>query len=370
MNENLLTRIVDLAVAIQQIPAPTFQEEERISYLLDRFQAEGLCDVSRDAAGNLYARMPGTGSTLPLVVSAHADTVFPVTTDLTCRRLKERVYGPGIGDNALGVAGLFGLLWLLREREVTLPGDLWLVANTGEEGLGNLRGMRAVVERFDGKVLCYLVLEGMALGQIYHRGLGVRRYRIQAHTSGGHSWVDYGKPSAVHELARLVARMTEIALPARPRTTLNVGKISGGTSINTIAAEAVLELDLRSEDPAMLVWLAGSIERLVEQASRPGVQVTCRVIGERPAGGIPAGHPLVRLARSCLDRQGIPAHLGIGSTDANVPLSLGLPAVCIGLTTGGGAHTMDEFVRISPLSRGMEQLAALVEGAFRELPAL
>src|SRR5690606_12357518 len=155
-------------------------------------------------------------------------------------------------------------------------------------------------ERFDGQVLGYLILEGMALGQIYHRGLGVRRYRIRAQTSGGHSWVDYGRPSAVHELARLVTRMTEIDLPENPRTTLNVGMISGGTSINTIAAEAALDLDLRSEDPAMLVWLAGSVERLVEYASRPGLRVTCKVIGERPAGGIPAGHPLVRLARSCL----------------------------------------------------------------------
>jgi acetylornithine deacetylase/succinyl-diaminopimelate desuccinylase-like protein len=137
----------------------------------------------------------------------------------------------------VGVASLFGLLWALREERVELPGDLWLVGNVGEEGLGDLRGMRAVVARFGDQPLAYIILEGMALGQIYHRGLAVRRYRITAQTGGGHSWVDFGKPSAVHELARLVTHLADLALPAQPRTTLNVGVIAGGR-LRTIAADA------------------------------------------------------------------------------------------------------------------------------------
>ena len=189
MESSILNRVLDIAVAIQQIPAPTFEEGQRAAFLRDRFQDEELCDVSIDGVGNVYGRLPGGGTAPPLVISAHSDTVFPAATSLKVRREMDRIYGPGIGDNSLGVAGLFGMLWTINQRGIELPGDLWLVSNVCEEGLGDLRGMRAVVERFGDQVLAYLVIEGMALGQIYHRGLGVRRYRIHVRTSGGHSWV-------------------------------------------------------------------------------------------------------------------------------------------------------------------------------------
>ncbi|MEN8173180.1 MAG: M20/M25/M40 family metallo-hydrolase, partial [Chloroflexota bacterium] len=241
-----------LAIEIQQIPAPTFGEGDRAEFIKSRFEAEGIAEVDRDSMGNVYARIPGQGSSRPVILSAHSDTVFSKDTDLSIRRTADKIQGPGIGDNSLGTAGLFSLLWMLQEREISLPGDLWLVANVGEEGLGDLRGMRAVVDRFGSEPLAYIVLEGMSLGQIYHRALGVQRYRIRIQTKGGHSWANYGVPSAVHELAALVTKLTAIKLPRKPRTTLNVGMISGGTSINTIAAEASLELDLRSEDPQAL----------------------------------------------------------------------------------------------------------------------
>lgn len=366
MEPNLIARILDMAVAIQQIPAPTFTESERAAFVCLRFSEAGLSDVSVDAVGNVYGRIPGQGRARPVVVSAHTDTVFPAGTDLSVQREANKIHGPGIGDNSLGVAGLFGLLWAFQANRLAghLPGDIWLVANVCEEGLGDLRGMRSVVERFNDEPLAYIILEGMALGQVYHRGLGVQRYRINIRTQGGHSWVDYGRPSAIHELAALVTRLTALALPTRPRTSLNVGMIQGGTSINTIAAEAWLELDLRSEGDHALSDLTTQVEGLVQAANRSNVEANCEVIGRRPAGKLATNHPLVQLACQCLEAQGMHPNLGIGSTDANIPLSRGLPAVCIGLTNGSGAHTVKEFIFTEPLVRGMAQVVALVQGAF------
>lgn len=367
MDPTLARRTLDLAVSIQQIAAPTFSEQPRARFVQDCFLAEGLEDVGLDELCNVYGRLPGQGAAPPLVISAHIDTVFPIATDLQVSRDDHKIAGPGIGDNALGVAGLVGLLWALKRRNSPLPGDIWLVANVGEEGLGDLRGIRAVVNRFGAQVVAYLVLEGMALGQVYHRGLGVRRYRIAVNTAGGHSWVDHGRPSAIHELAELVTRLVALELPERPRTTLNVGIISGGTSINTIAAHAELELDLRSEGARALAGLAEKVELLVKGANRPGILVHSQVIGQRPPGKLPTSHPLVRLAEECLEGLGLRANLGVGSTDANIPLSQGIPAICIGLTTGGGAHTVNEYINTAPVAQGLAQLLSIVEGAFRKL---
>lgn len=367
MDSALVDRVLDLAVSIQQIPAPTFKEQRRASFLLEKFRKEGLSDVTRDSVGNVYARWVGNGDGPPLVLSAHCDTVFPDSTDLTLKRKEDKIYGPGIGDNSLGVAGLFGLVWALRARGTVLPGDLWLVANVAEEGLGDLQGMLNVVKRFEDRVLAYIVLEGLALGQVYNRGLGVKRYRIRVKTSGGHSWVDFGLPSAIHELAALITRLNALRLPRQPRSSLNVGVISGGTSVNTIAAQADLELDLRSEDSDTLDRIVERVESLIASANRPDVRVEAEVIGLRPAGELSAGHPLVRLAQRCLQDQGFEPVLGIGSTDANIPLSQSLPAVCIGLSTGGSAHTVDEFINTHPVQAGLNQLLCLVEGAFQEL---
>src|SRR5690242_19445034 len=211
---SLSSRLLDLAVKIQQIPAPTFHEGTRGEFVRDLFVKEHLRDVSIDETGNVYARHAGrNASAAPLVISAHLDTVFPATVNLQTREEPGKIFGPGIGDNSLGVASLFATLWGLQDKRIELDHDVWLVANVGEEGLGDLRGMRSAVQRFGGGVLGYLVLEGLALGHIYHRAIGVKRYRIHALTAGGHSWSDYGQPSAVHELASLVTRLTSIPLP-------------------------------------------------------------------------------------------------------------------------------------------------------------
>lgn len=365
---NIIERIIELAIRIQQIPAPTFHERKRAEFVRGLFEEEGLEDVSIDEAGNVYgllSNVTGQKSNVkPLIVSAHLDTVFPFEMDLSVRREGERVYGIGIGDNSLGVAALFGLMWMLTSPQPSSErrggGDIWFVANVGEEGLGDLRGMKAVVDRFGSDVLAYLVLEGMALEHVYHKAIGVKRYRITAKTQGGHSWSDYGQPSAVLELSKLVVQLSSLKLPSKPRTTMNVGRINGGTSINAIPAEAWLELDLRSEEQDELAELVSGVERLIEAANKPGVRVEAEAIGTRPAGEMSADHPLVKLAQACLVEQGLEATLTSGSTDANVPLSRGYPAVVLGVTKGGGAHTRNEFIETAFVEKGMRQLARFV----------
>jgi len=375
MDESVINRVLELAIKVQQIPAPTFSEGQRARFIQQNFLDQGISDVTVDTVGNVYAHLVGRGEALPLIISAHLDTVFPSNTDLLLTRSSDRLSGPGIGDNSLGLAALFGLFWELNDAGIDqlarlpLPGDLWLVANVCEEGLGNLRGMKAIVDRFGNNILAYLILEGMSLRHVYHRGLGVRRYHINVRTPGGHSWLDYGQPSAIHELAELVVKIKNLPLPADTRCSLNVGVISGGTSVNTIAAEASLQLDIRSESSQTLDMLIAQVEQAVGGAAQEGgdkVKVSAEVIGERPAGELPIEHPLVKLAVKCLDAQGITANLNIGSTDANEPLSRGLPAICVGITTGGGAHTLEEYIDIGPVGHGLAYLVDLIYAIFQE----
>jgi len=368
MNKNLqLSSLIDLAIQIQQIPAPTFSEGLRGEFVRGLFVNEHLQDVSMDSHGNVYARLAGKQKkTKPLIISAHLDTVFPNSINLQVKKEAGKIVAPGIGDNSMGVAALFGILWSLRARKMELEHDVWFVANVGEEGLGDLCGMRGVAARFNNDVIGYLVLEGLALGHIYHRAIGVRRYRITAKTAGGHSWSDYGKPSAVHELAGLVTQLTAIRLPREPRTTMNVGTFGGGTGINVLASEAKCDLDLRSEDPRSLENLIHQVEELFRHADRDGVKVLAEIIGQRPAGEIPADHPLVKLAMDCLHEQGLRGVLTAGSTDANIPLSRGIPAVVMGITSGGGAHTTHEYIDIDPIEKGMNSVIRFVERVGKE----
>ena len=192
------------------------------------------------------------------------------------------------------------------------------------------------------------------------QAIGVQRYKISVQTQGGHSWTDYGRPSAIHQLAALIAQISALQLPSHPHTTLNVGRISGGTSINTIAAEAWMELDLRSEAQRSLAALISQVEGLVEGARKPGVTLEMTMIGQRPPGEINAGHPIIRLAQTCLREQGIEPILTAGSTDANIPLSMGYPALVLGLTHGGGAHTLQEYIETSQLEQGLEHIVSFV----------
>lgn len=362
---SLAERVLDLAGAIQQIPAPTFQEQRRAEFLRAHFTQLGLSDVQVDEIGNVYGRRPGPAgaSARPVLVSAHTDTVFPAETALGLTRSDGRLAGPGIGDNSLGVAALSGLIWALEAE--SLPGDLWLAANVGEEGLGDLCGMRRVMERLGAAVQATIVVEGMTLGYVYHAGIGVRRFRATARAEGGHSWLNFGRPSAIHQLVRLAADLTQLRVPATPRSTFNIGTIAGGTSINTIAQHATLDLDLRSEQPAALADLVAQVEALADQHRRQGVNLELTVIGDRPSGSIPREHPLVQAAARSLEAAGYAPRFDTGSTDANIPLSQGRPCVCIGLTQGGNAHRPDEYIETAPVAAGLAVLAETVRAAFR-----
>ncbi len=368
MTTALVTRLLDLACTIQQIPAPTFAEGARAAFVRDQFTALGLADVELDDLGNVFARRPGQGQAAPVLLTAHTDTVFPAGTPLTLVRTADRIAGPSIGDNSLGVAGLFGVLWALAGE--ALPGDLHVVANVGEEGLGDLRGMRRVIDRLGGVVQATVVLEGMALGHIYHSAIGVRRLRITAHTEGGHSWLHFGRASAIHALMRLGAEIAGLNVPAAPRTTFNIGTVTGGTSINTIAREASFDLDLRSEAPAALAALVTRVERLVAGSNTAEVRIEAQVIGDRPAGSIPREHPLVQAAAQAMEAAGVTGYtFETGSTDANVPLSRGLPGVCVGLTRGGHSHRPDEYIETRDVERGLDAVTRVVRGAFATAPS-
>lgn len=350
--------IIDEAVAIQQIPAPTFAERPRADYVQSQFGACGLSDVTQDSLYNVYGRLPGRDAALPaLCIAAHTDTVFAAHTDLKIQRSNSRIIGPGIGDNSLGVAALLGAMRLLAK--VPRAADIWFVANTREEGLGDLGGIRAAVAALRPWLGSFIILEGLAFGQVYTAGICVRRLRISAHTAGGHSWLHYGQPSAVHALVRFAARLTDLTPPTSPRTTYNIGLIEGGQSVNSIATDANLTLDMRSEAAAPLATLEAEVRRLLDANAVPGVEFRVEVVGDRPAGSILTTHPLARAAAEALEATKTTPAFHSGSTDANYPLAVGLPAVTIGITTGGNAHRLDEFIDLPPVARGMWQLLLL-----------
>ncbi len=363
--------VIEQAIQIQQIAAPTFEEEARAAYVETRFAEIGLRDVQRDAVQNVYGRIAGAGSGEALLITAHTDTVFPAGTDLVIKRepALQKISGAGLGDNSLGVAALLGIAEsLLQDQQ---PREIWIVANTGEEGVGDLRGMRAAVDHLQATlpqpIGAAIVLEGMGLGRIVHQALGSRRYRIHVSAPGGHSWSAFGSASAVHVIAHIADKLARLDVPMTPRTSYNIGRIAGGTSVNTIAESAWLELDLRSEDSAALAAVIAQVETIVhryQSASwrNKGVKVTLEIIGDRPTGEIPVDHPLVRAAERALEDAGIRLEDGDNrsSTDANIPLSRGIPAICVGVTRGGNAHRLDEWISTREVERGMKHLGLLV----------
>lgn len=351
---------INLIQAIQQIPAPTFAEADRAAFVESQMRALGLQDVRQDDLHNVYGRFPGQHRRAPLIITAHLDTVFPLETDLRIRENGRLLSGPGIGDNSTGVAGLLLLAKSLIENQIKLTNDVWLVANVCEEGLGDLRGIRAVVEAF-GQSAKYVIVEGGLFGQISHQAIGVRRFRLEVSGPGGHSWGSFGAASAIHVLGHLISAIDKLPVPASPRTTYNVGIIEGGTSINTIAQSAALQLDLRSEDPSALQHLVDSVTDIVHQTNQlrrdEGIHVTMTAIGSRPPGQISRHTALVKTAVDALHyvgSQGITFMMG--STDANVPLSKGFTAVVLGLTESGNAHRLDEFIDPTRLPDGLSQL--------------
>lgn len=352
--------VIDQAIAIQQIAAPTFNEASRAAYVARQFEYLGLNRIETDELFNVYGLLEGKDRQRPAVmVSAHTDTVFQIDTDLTVHRDADLIYGPGLGDNSMGVAGLLGLIAALRESPEAPESDLWFIANTREEGLGDLGGIKAAFTKLKDQVAFVINLEGMAFGHVYHAGIAVRRLRIRAKAEGGHSWLNFGRSSAIHGIVELGASITRLRPPETPRTTYNIGLIDGGQSINTIASEASLWLDLRSEDSRALMVFENEVRHLIPPLVRSDLAFEIEVVGDRPAGQVPPDHPLVQTALAALEQVGTQGTLETGSTDANVPLSMGCPAVTVGITRGGNAHRLDEFIETRPIADGMRQLILL-----------
>ncbi|HYO87984.1 MAG TPA: M20/M25/M40 family metallo-hydrolase [Candidatus Limnocylindrales bacterium] len=358
---------IEQARAIQQIPAPTFAEAGRAVYVASEFRALGLEQVDSDRLHNVYGCRPGIDTKAPaLLVTAHTDTIFDAETDLAQRLEGDAVYGPGLGDNSMGVAGLLALArWLTVQPTPRVT--VWFAATSREEGLGDLGGMKAVFARLGATTGAVLNLEGLALGHIYHGGIAVRRLKVSASAGGGHSWLHYGRPSALHRLIDLGAALLELIPPVAPRTTFNIGLIEGGDAINAIASQAAFWLDLRSETSTALQRFEERVRAAITEASDEDARFAIEVVGDRPAGQIAVDHPLVHIGVTALAAVGIKAALETGSTDANVPLAAGCPAITLGVTRGGNAHRIDEYVELGPVLPGIQQLVLALRGALEYL---
>lgn len=370
--EAVTPEVLDLTLRIAAVPAPTDDELERSRLVGELFQLEGL-RYEQDHLGDVVATIPGriapTTGRKSLLIAAHLDTVFPRQTVLDVGQSDGRLTGPGIGDNSVAVATVVKLADLFRRTGDVPAVDILLTGNVGEEGLGNLRGIREVINRRP-DIGAVIALEGHNLGRVTHVAVGSRRYRLTARGPGGHSWGDFGRPSAIQALAKLIVEFDAIPLPRTPKTTLNVGTISGGVSVNTIAPDASCLLDLRSTDEATLLRLSERVLRLVERGNRSGaITFEAETLGERPAGVVPINSPIVTLASASLKQLGIEPSFDASSTDANVPIAAGIPAICIGLTTGGNVHRTDEFIDTAPVSLGIAQVA-LVSLALAEMLAV
>jgi tripeptide aminopeptidase len=351
--------VVALTEQIARVPAPTGEEGERSRFVGELFRQRGH-QTEVDALGDVVVPIAGRNGAAgaPVILAAHLDTVFPAATALRISRADSRLAGPGVGDNSLGVAALVCLPELLRAANEAPDRTVLLAADVGEEGLGNLRGMRAVLDaRPDAAAV--VAIEGHNLGRLTHVAVGSRRLKLTATGPGGHSWGDAGRPSAVHALAKVIAELSALPLSRSPKTSLNVGVFQGGVSVNTIAPEAWCVVDLRSVDAGALRRLGERVERVVAGANRGGVRVGAEVLGERPAGVVPLDSPIVRAATDVLGALGVEASYDASSTDANIPISRGVPAVCIGLTHGGNVHREDEYIELEPIATGLAQLALL-----------
>ena len=301
-----------------------------------------------------------------MLLCAHLDTVFGPEVPHAVVRHGGRLSGPGVGDNTVAVCALSALDALLPAR---LRHPVWIVATTGEEGLGNLAGVRALLDDPPGPVRAVIALEGNYLGRVNVTGVGSTRWRVTVTGPGGHAWEEASQPSAVHEAARLITALAGLARPeppapgpgqpGLPKTTVNVGLIEGGESVNSRARQARFLVDLRSGDPAALGALRTAARAVLEDPAVP-LGISVHEIGERPAGQLDPDHPLATLAADVLREAGIPPRLTAASTDANAAYPRGIPALTLGITTGEGTHTEQEWIDVDPVAAGLAALAATV----------
>jgi len=336
-----------------RIPAPPFGESERAAWFLERFQALGLTNVHRDEEGNALAEIAPqrTHHDGPcILISAHLDTVFPTGT--LCEPLEEpdrtRIYGPGICDNGAGLSALLGIAAALRFAHIAPPVPILFAANVGEEGEGDLRGMRHLFLRgeYRNRIAAAIALEGSGCSAVVTRALGSLRFRVTVTGPGGHSWSDAGAPNPIMVLSRALAAIDALELPAEPLVTVNVGHISGGTSVNSIPSSATALVEVRSTDIEALRATASAAQRICMRVNAHDgrAAVNLEQIGDRPAAALAEGSVLMQTVRAVDRHLNLATDERLGSTDANIPLSLGIPAIAIGTGgTGGNIHTLQEW---------------------------
>ena len=343
---------IEQQIAICQTPAPPFQESKRAEVYRQLFARLGLQNVRLDAEGNVLGERPGRRARPHLVVSAHLDTVFPPDADVRVTREGSVLKGPGIGDDCRGLAVLAAVVEALGKANVQTEGRVTFVGTVGEEGLGDLRGVKRLFrETLKGAVDRFVSIDGTGL-DVTNAGVGSHRYRVTYKGPGGHSYGAFGMASPIHALGRAMAKIAEFQVPSQPRTTFNVGRVGGGTSVNSIAFDAWMEVDLRSSGAAALDALDGRFRAAVEEArneenrragGKGALTVENQLVGDRPAGRTPESSPIVQRALEVSRCLGLPVSLREGSTDANIPMSLGIPAITIsGGGAGKGAHSLAE----------------------------
>jgi acetylornithine deacetylase/succinyl-diaminopimelate desuccinylase-like protein len=346
-------------VELCRIAAPTGKEERRAGSLAGRLKAEGLA-VARDGAGNVLAEVPGEPDLPRVALVAHLDTVFPDEGTVEVSRDGDWLAAPGIGDNS---AGLAALLAVARRLPRSGLGPILLVGTVGEEGNGDLRGARHLVESRGAELDLFLAVEGAMRDRVVRAAIGIERLRLTVRGPGGHSWGDAGTPGAIEAAAEAVRRLYDLELPSEPRTTLGVGTIRGGQSINSIPAETVLEVDLRSLDPEVVADLRSRAVSAARSCVPEGgpLELTVEPIGSRPAGALPADHPLLRHVREARREAGLaPAEEIASSTDANIPLAAGIPACAVGVGRGENVHRRSERLDVPSLRDGFRALLGLV----------
>ena len=357
--------ITEQQIRLTEIPAPPFGEERRARALSDLLGECGW-QVAMDDAGNVVAESGGDAGGVVLL-SAHLDTALVPSEPVRVRREGTRLWAPGISDHGAGLTALGAVAAAFRAAELVTRAGVVFAANVGEEGEGNLRGMRALVARYGRRVEAAIAIDGASTGHITTAGIASRRFEAVVSGPGGHSWGSAGAPNPIHALGRAIARIVAIPLPQNPRTSMNIGAIEGGGAVNAIPARAAMKIDLRSESESVLDGLEKDIRRAVEQGATaerdaarsdsPSLAVEFRPLGSRPAGRLASQSPLLAAIREVDRFLGLEARCQAASTDANVPLSLGIPAVALGGGgTGGGAHTDEEWYDAAGRMVGLERI--------------
>ena len=372
--EGLNPQVLEWQCDVTRVPAPTGAESARAAWMAARFSGIGWGDVRMDAVGNVIARRPGTDTTRAAVwCCSHLDTVFDDTAPVV-QRQGSRLTGPGIGDNGRGLAALLALGSAIHDTALPLPHQVVLACTVGEEGLGDLRGMRALMRDATPAPHAVIAIDGAGDDRIVHAALGSTRLRVTLRGPGGHSWADFGVVNPVHAASAMVSALQALLLPRDPRTTLTVSRIGGGESINSIPLAAWFEVDVRSTSAEVLADIERTLRQAVSRVERsennrrladtPPLQVTVEQLGSRPSGALSEESALVRIARQATSAIGVTPRLATGSTDASIPIAMGIPAIAIGAGgRGGGTHTPAEWYDDDGGVRGLQRALLIVAGA-------